>query len=255
MRPNLCSVIALSLVITSTCALAQTNIPAYNTYLTAPFSAEDENTGLAADLVGYLNGKLKGKYVITLQNLPRERLNQVILTNPDFVGIVLFANPIFFGDVEKKKYFWTAAIMADKNDVISPLSKKIEYNNPESFKDKRFVGVKGYKYLGLEERFGIDIKRIDVYTELAMLKAIASGRADVTVAAASVYNYLMLTDGEKEGLTGKLYVSTTPHLKFDRFMFVSNSNSALSKELSVVAEGMGSDPEWKAILKKYCSEN
>jgi polar amino acid transport system substrate-binding protein len=250
MRSNLRSVIALCLAITGTCALAQTKIPAYNTYLTAPFST-GENTGLAADLVEYLNGKLKGKYVITLKNVPRERLNQVILASPDFKGIVLFANPIFFGDVEKQKYFWTAAIMADKNDVISLLSKKIEYSNPDSFKDKRFVGIRGHKYAGLEERFGMDIKRIDVYTESTLLKAIVLERADVTIMPASTYNYIMKKNGTEEGMMGKLYVSATPHLKFDRFMFVSYSDVALSKELSSVAKEMGSDPAWKALLAKY----
>ena len=254
MRSNLRSVIALCLAITGTCALAQTKIPAYNTYLTAPFST-GENTGLAADLVEYLNGKLKGKYVITLKNVPRERLNQVILASPDFKGIVLFANPIFFGDVEKQKYFWTAAIMADKNDVISLLSKKIEYKNADSFKDLQFAGIRGNKYSGLEDRFGKDIKRTDFNTELQILKTIASDRADVALMAASTYNYLMKTSGTTEGLAGKMYVSATPHLKFDRFMFVSNNDAALSKELSAVAGGMASDPEWNAILTKYGAAN
>ena len=38
---------------------------------------------------------------------------------------------------------------------------------------------------------------------------------------------------------------------FDRFMFVSNSNAALAKDLSNVVNGMSADPEWKAILVEY----
>ena len=75
MRYVLRNVIVLGLMIAGACAQAQSTVTAYNTYLTAPFSA-DQNPGLAAELVDYLNSKLKGKYVISLQNLPRERLYQ-----------------------------------------------------------------------------------------------------------------------------------------------------------------------------------
>ena len=254
MKPDFRGIIALSLAITGTCALAQTNITAYNTYQTVPFTVEGQ-PGLAGDLVGYLNGKLKGKYVITLQNMPRERLNREIIDTPNFKGIVMFLSPAFVGDVEKKKYSWTAAIMADKNNVISSMSKKIEYKNADSFKDLQFAGIRGNKYSGLEDRFGKDIKRTDFNTELQILKTIASDRADVALMAASTYNYLMKTGGTTEGLAGKMYVSTTPHLKFDRFMFVSNNDAALSKELSAVAAGMANDPEWNAILAKYGAAN
>ena len=88
-----------------------------------------------------------------------------------------------------------------------------------------------------------------------MLKTIALERAEVTVMAASTYNYLMKTSGKKEGLIGKLYVSPTPHLRFDRYMFVANRDEGLAKELSTVAEGMASDPEWQAILAKYGAVN
>ncbi len=248
------NVIVLGLMIAGACAQAQSTVTAYNTYLTAPFSA-DQNPGLAAELVDYLNAKLKGKYVISLQNLPRERLNQKVIADLNFKGIVLFSNPIFVADLDRKKYFWTAPIMSDRNDVISPIGKKIEYHDPDSLKDKLFAGIRGNKYAGLEGRFGKDIKRADFGSELTMLKTIALERAEVTVMAASTYNYLMKTSGKKEGLIGKLYVSPTPHLRFDRYMFVANRDEGLAKELSTVAEGMASDPEWQAILAKYGAVN
>lgn len=247
-------VIALGLLVAGACAQAQGTVVAYNTYLTAPFSA-DQNPGLAAELVEYLNAKLKGRYVVSLQNLPRERLNQKVIADLNFKGIVLFSNPIFVADVDKKKYFWTAPIMSDRNNVISPTSKKIEYRDPDSLKDKLFAGIRGNKYAGLEGRFGKDIKRADFNSELTMLKTIAMERAEVTLMAASTYNYLMNTCGQKEGLIGKLYVSPTPHLRFDRYMFVANSDEALAKALSTVAEGMAGDPEWQAILAKYGALN
>lgn len=254
MNPDLRKAFALGLAVTATCAQAQISVPAYNTYQTVPFVV-DGKTGLAADLVGYLNGKLKGKYVISQEDMPRERLNREIIASPEFKGMVLFLNPAFVGDADKTKYSWTSAIMADMNNVISTMSKKVDYSSPDSFKDLQFAGIRGNKYAGLEERFGKDIKRSDFNSESQILKTIAVERADVTVMAASAYNYLMKTNGAADGLTGKLYVSATPHLKFDRFIFVSKSDAALSKELSAVSEGMVSDPAWKAVLAKYGMAN
>jgi hypothetical protein len=251
MRLDLRSLLAFCLLMASTGVMAQIELPAYNTYLTAPFTADEHDAGLAADLVAYLNGKFKGKYVFTLHNVPRERLKQKIIAEPDFKGIVLFLNPVFIGDEEKKKYFWTAAIMSDRADVISPISKKIEYSGPDSLKGKMFFGISGHKYAGLDERFGNDIRRADFNTELAILKSLAVGRGDAAVIAASTYNYLMKTSGAAENLIGKLYVSATPHLHFDRYMFVAISDVALAKDLNGVAEGMVKDPAWKAILAEY----
>lgn len=250
MTPWLRKCLALGLALTSASAMAQAALPAYNTYQAVPFVL-DAKSGMAADLVAYLNAKLKGKQVFELQTMPRERLNQEVINNPDFKGVVLFLNPAFVGDADKKKYAWTPAFMQDGNQVISNMGKKVEYSGPDSLKGLTFQGIRGNKYAGLEERFGKDIKRADVNAELQVLKIIANDRADVTVMAGSMYNYLFKVNGASEGLAGKLHVSATPHLKFDRFMFVSNSNTALLQELSALATAMPADPAWKAILAKY----
>lgn len=240
----------LGLVWGSTAAIAQTAVTAYNVYQSVPFVL-DAKGGLAADLVAYLNAKLKGKQVFELQTIPRERLNQDVISDANFKGVVLFLNPMFVGDVDKKKFTWTPAFMQDGNQVISSVSKKVEYSGPDALKGLTFQGVRGHKYAGLEERFGKDIKRVDANTELQVLKIVANERADVTVMAGSVYGYLLKSSGTTEGLDGKLHVSATPHLKFDRFMFVSGSNAALAQELSTVAAAMPGDPAWKAVLAKY----
>lgn len=242
--------LALTGMVLSTGVMAQGSIPAYNTYQTVPFMI-NANAGMAVDLVAYLNTKLKGKHVFELQSVPRERLNQEIINSPDFKGVVLFLSPIFVGDTDKKKFAWTPTIMQDANDVISPVNKKVEYSGPDALKGMSFQGIRGNRYAGLEERFGKDIKRSDANTELQVLKIVANERADVTVMASSVYNYLLKNNGTAEGLTGKLYVSSTPHLQFERMMFVSKHNVALAQDLSTVAAGMASDPAWKAIVAKY----
>ena len=231
-------------------AMAQDVVPAYNTYQSVPFVV-DAKSGLTADLVAYLNAKLKGKHVLELQSMPRERLNQTVINSADFKGVVLFLSPAFVGDADKKKFSWTPAIMQDGNEVISSTNKKVEYSSPDAFKGASFVGIRGNKYAGLEDKFGKDIKRTDTNTELMSLAMVAVERADFTIMAGSIYSYLLKVNGVSDGLNNKLHASATPHSKFDRFMFVANNNSALAKDLSEIASGMPADPAWKAILGKY----
>lgn len=248
----LCWKCVASVLFSSWAALAgaQQSIPAYNTYQLPPFVVDGKD-GLAADLVAYLNGKLKGKVTLELHVMPRERLNQTVIDDANFKGVVLFLSPAFVGDMDKKKFAWTPAIMADGNEVVSPASKKVEFKGPDSLKGLAFQGVLGNKYAGLEDRFGKDIKRADSNSELQVLKMLASDRAEVAVMAGSIYRYLLKTYGVSDGLTGKLHLSATQHMKFDRFMFTASGNTVLHQQLSAVAADMPNDPAWLAVLAKY----
>ena len=230
-------------------AQAEEVVPAYNSYQAVPFVVE--NGGLAADLVSYLNGKLKGKYQFQQTNTSRERLNQLIEKDSGFKGVVLFLNPIFVNDAEKKKYLWTAGVISDSNAVISSSTRKVEYQSPESLAGLKFAGIHGNRYAGLEEHFGKSIERENVNEELSNIKKVASGRADVTIMASSTYRYLMKQLGSQGAASSTLHVSSKPHAKFDRFLFVSKDNGPLAKELDGVIAGMKSDPAWKAILTRY----
>lgn len=233
-------------------AIAEETLSAYNSYQSVPFVVD--KGGLAADLVTYLNGKLKGKYQFQLNTVSRERLNQVLEKEANFKGVALFLNPIFVNDADKKKYHWTSPIMSDSNAVISLASNKVDYSSPDSLKGLKFAGVTGNRYAGLEDRFGKDIQRENVTEELSNIKKIASGKADVTIMAFSTYQFLLKQLGDKNPLSSNLYLSSKPHAKFDRFLFASKEDAALGKELDAVVAGMKADPAWKSILVKYGME-
>lgn len=244
--------VCLGLALASGAVAAEEMLTAYNTYQSVPFVTE--KGGLAQDLVGYLNQKLKGKYQFQLSSVPRERLNQTVINDPNFKGVVLLLNPLFVDDADRKKFLWSPAVMADSNAVISMASKKIEYTDPDSLKGTRFAGISGNRYAGLEDRFGKDIQRENVGEEMTNIRKVAAGRADVTIMAFSTYRYLVKQIGESAKLDTTLYVSSKPHAKFDRFLFVSKAEPALAKELDSVVGGMKSDPAWKAILTRYAIE-
>ena len=141
--------------------------------------------------------------------------------------------------------------MRDQNDVVSSLKSKIEYTGPSALSGKTFIGVRGYRYAGLEERFGKDIKRVDAKSEMQALIQIASGRAEVTLLSHFAYAYLTTKDKDKALVADQLYVSATPYLKFDRFMFSSLKNKELANSLAAASKTMQTDPKWLAILRKY----
>lgn len=249
-------VLSAALALVPVAATALEIVPAYNVYDAAPFVLElqqnaESQGGLANDLVRYLNDKLQDRYRFELLTMPRERLNQAVINQPDFKGVVLFLHPQFVGDSERKKFSWTAPIMSDKNLVLSPVGKPIEYSGPDSLTGRYFVGVRGNKYAGLEERFGKDIKRYDVTKELLVLNMIAANRGDAALMNATIFNYLMKVNGKSDELEGKLHVSATPHLQFERHLFVANASVDLARALEPVAARMAKDKDWQAIVAKY----
>lgn len=245
---RLCTVVMLGLL-SGTVLAAEESVPAYNTYQSVPFVVGDG--GLASDLVGYLNAKLKGKYQFKLTQVPRETLNKTISGDAGFKGAVLFLSPPFVDDAAKTRYYWTPPLMHDSNAVISLGSRKLEYSGPDTLKGLKFGAVKGNRYLGLEEHFGKDIQKEDVGEELSNIKKVVAGKVDATIMANSTYRFLIKQMGKQNAERSNLYTSAKPHLEFDRHIFVAKDNAALGKELDNVVGGMKADPAWRAILGKY----
>ncbi len=220
-------------------------IQVYNTYLTPPFVTGDE--GLAADTTAYLNKKLAGKYELKLVNIQRARLNYSTLDKEGFNGAILFTNPMFVGDESKSRFSWSEPVFSDGNVVVSPAAKKFDFQGPESFDGKVFVGVAGNRYAGLEERFGKGIQRIDSTHEGLVLKKLAEGGGDVAVMARSIGTYL----ASQPDLKGKIFIDPKPYSSFTRHILVTKANPGLATALNQVVAQMKSDAEWKAILAKY----
>jgi polar amino acid transport system substrate-binding protein len=237
--------LALALAAAALPAAAEKVVPAYNTYQSVPFQVGGEG-GLAADVVGYLNAKLKGKYTFTLDVMPRDKFNQVI-AGKSFEGVSMFLAPQFVGDGDKKKFLWTAPLMSDSNLIVSNPAKKVEYAGPESLKGLKFGGVTGNRYAGLDA-----IPRTaDTAAELTNLKNAASGEIDVTLVPESIFRYYLKTSSNARFGLDKLHVSGKTHATFTRHFFVSPDQAELARDLDAVVAKMPSDPAWKEILAKY----
>ena len=232
-------------------AQAVEEVDAYSTYTVPPYATEGGGAGLLnADFVAYLNSKLTGQYHFVLKAMPRERLNQTVINDPKFKGIVMFMSPIFVGDVAKTNYRWSTPLMEESNVAVSSLSKKVEYTGPDSLIGMRFSGIRGNKYAGLEEHFGKDIKREDVTSEWASLQKVMAGNSDVTVLANSMYRYL----AKAHNVEGKFYVSDKAFPKYSRHVFAAKGEDKLIAAIDTVLTASKNDPAWKALVAKYSYE-
>ena len=227
-------------------ASAQTEVPAYNPYPSAPYTVG--NGGLSSDAVDYLNDKLKGKYRFQLRPIPRERLNQTVINDAGFKGVVLFSSPAFVDDAGRKKFHWSPGALPDAGLVVSTKKLSVEYTGPDSLKGLRFGGVLGNKYTGLEERFDKDIPRENSNSEYNNLMKVANNRVDVTIMGQNTYLYYVKTEA---ALAGKVHVSAGHHASFNRHLFCANADVELAKAVDGVVAGMKNDPAWKAILVRY----
>lgn len=200
--------------------------------------------------MAYLNDKLKGKYQFKLNQLRRDVLNKTVIHEPNFKGVVLFLNPLFVDDAQKTRYSWTQPLMSDANLVISHASKPVDYTGADALKGLKFGGIAGNRYAGFDA-IEKDIVREDVSEELTNIKKIAGKKVDVTIMAASTYNYLLGQMGKSSAAGSSLHVSSKKHAEYERFLFVGKDNTALQKELNGVLANLRGDPAWKAIQAKY----
>lgn len=217
----------------------------FNTYLSPPYVLQEG--GLAADTTAYLNKQLAGRFVLRLVNMQRSRLRGTVLDSSDFNGAVLFVNPAFVDDAAMQRYRWTEPVMRDTNVVVSPVRQPFHYEGLESFDGKTFLAITGSRYVGLEERFGKSVHRVDGTSEMHILRRMVEGPGDVTVISRGVATWL----SREPDLAGKLVIDEKPFATFNRHILVAPRNPELAAALEKVVKAMPSDPAWRAVLARY----
>ena len=227
---------------------AQANDVTLWTYHDFPPFVEDvdREKGLSYALAERLNALSEGRYNFEVKVISRPRLNHILREMEP--GMVLWANPMWFQDTEKKKFLWTDVILNDSNAVISPATQPFEYSGPISVLNKNYAGVRGHIYTGLEQYFSDDsIKRVDVSTEQQLIYFVAFGRAEVAVISDIAARYF----ASQLQVLDKLHFSKEPHSSYSRFVF---SQPSLTEEHAFVTDaidGLRTDPGWQAHLQSY----
>lgn len=208
--------------------------------------SSDEKQGLSYDLARFLTAKSKGKHEFVVEVVPRARLNNHLVLGVD--GIVAWASPAWFGDVDEENYLWVRQVMKDYSVVISPSDKPLVYENSQSFVGRNFVGVKGHRYSGLDALIEKgEVPRTDLQSQGSVVQFVASGRGDAAIVSNSAARYFAKT----LNLSDKLYFAEKPHARFDRGFLVQPDMGNMHAFLAEIFGEMKDDPEWQTILSAY----
>ncbi len=221
-------------------------ITAWTYYRFPPFLTE-EHKGFSYDFIDLLNRYARGKYKFQLSFYPRKRLDALLASGKQ--GIVLFVHWSWMKDKIKNKYLWGPPIVLDRNEIISRIDKKIDFDGtPESLYGLTFGAVFGRHYKGLmgamENKF---ILRENVATHDKNLTKILLGRVHVTTMPASMLEYFI----NNMELKGKLYKSLIPLSSYTRHIMATQGLQAEHEFLSQFVLSLSSNPEWKEIRTKY----
>ena len=220
---------------------------AYVYHLKPPFITDvQKEQGLYFAFADYVNRKL-GRTALRTEFMPRKRLEQLVASS-EFEGIVLGVNPVWFHDIEEKRFLWTATLMNDRDELISPISRPVQYHGPESLHGKTVGGVSGHYYYGIDEAVKAgQLQREDTDSELQNLTKLRVNRVDATVISRSTFDYLMRHYGGREFY----FLSDRPHDVFARRVLVPHKRRDVYLWLDPIMQQMPQDPEWQKIVQSF----
>ena len=230
-------------------AADEINVPVWTYYTSAPFIT-GKNSGLSYDFIKILNKYTKGKYVFSLEILPRTRINRNLKNN--IKGIVLFVNWSWMQDPDKSKYIWSESILSDQNEILSRKDgknpTKIIFTNVSALKGNIFGGVRGHRYKNLEASFeNGDVIRKDVRSVGQNLELLLRERIDFTTSNASVVRYAI----KHKNLEDKIFLSPRPLFSYTRHLLITKNLKEIESDINLFVNSLNSNTEWGEIMDFY----
>lgn len=227
-------------------ALAQgTKVVVWSYYIFPPFIVTGSQ-GLNQDFIDLLNGEARGEFLFHLDVMPRKRIDLHLERNEP--GVVLFVNPTWIHPPGHNNVVWTPPLFADRNAIISNVSRKVHYDGPASVRGLIMGGVFGRKYKGLEKAIARgDIIRKDTNDEELNVLKLAERRIDFMTAPESVLHYLVA----RLGVEDRIYFSPTPLFEYTRHLLINNGSPELETFLVNVINTLPENPVWQEIRERY----
>jgi len=204
-------------------------------------------TCLSTDLTNWLTKASGGRYEFRLKHIPRKRLNS--LRDEGKSGIVLWANPVWFDDPDRKRFLWTPPLTQDRDIIISHIQSGFEYEGPHSLKGKRIAVVRGYHFPRIaplvEEG---DIERVDIARESNGLRMLVHERPiDATLMSGLAGRYI----ASQLHITDELNFSDPPLRHYDRHLMVTPDLPEVAEFLRQAISRLHGSPEWRRMREAY----
>jgi len=219
------------------------------TYHSHPPFVLGKGKGLTFDLANFLSERSDGRYFFKVSVVSRPRLNKII--EKKSAAIVPWVNPAWFGDKDESKFDWARGVlMLDGNAVLSRKSgARFDYGGPVSIRGKIVGGQRGHLYVGIDEfikKTGA-AKRVDSDTHNANIYKLRNGLIDLMLIPESAALYTI----KSKRLSSELYVSATPHSRFQRRFMVLNESPELMGFIEQFLVDLSNDREWQKIVSRY----
>ncbi|WP_410499986.1 hypothetical protein [Chitinibacter sp. S2-10] len=226
-------------------ANAKEVIPFY-TYYDEPPYALDQPDNLTNKLASWLSAKSAGSYLFVPTYLPRKRLDMTVINQPQWLGVVAWANPKFFDDVNETRYRWSRTVTSDINLVVSHKAKPVNFSDAKSLYGLKVGAVFGRKLADFEAEIQAgNIIREDAGTALNNLLKLRVQRIDATLISTSALPYYRYRIPD---LDQWLFIAPTPRAIVARSLFVDRSQEKLMQFLDRALLALPSDPQWRNIV-------
>ncbi len=239
--------LTILLIAFSSKAYERLPIVVYAYHLKPPFIIDvDKKLGLYYDFSDHLNSK-QDRYLFTTKFMPRKRLDFLVRSNK-LNGILVGVNPIWFNDKKEQKFLWTGTMFNDRDEVVSPIDKPIEFINPRSLIGKTLAGVRGFNYFGIDNLVDDGkINRDNTIGERQILLKLLSKRVDAGIVSRSTLNYLI----PRQQWENKFYYSQIPHDIYQRRVLVPKALNSVHQQLMPIIKTLPTDADWQRLLKQY----
>lgn len=214
-------------------------------YNTPPPFHPDSKDNVSDYLASWLTERSEGKYRFKAVYLPRKRLDRLI-SKGGWRGMVMWANPEWFKDLEKTQYVWSNPIATDYNMVLSNIGHPVEYDTPTSLKGLKLGGILGHVYTEFNPLIeDHSLTREDANNYQQNLMKLKAQRVDVIFLPSSAFGVLKK---EHSDLNDWLYISKQPRNKFQYYMFSDASHSELISYINRVTKQLNDDQKWQTIF-------
>ncbi len=216
----------------------------YTYHNKAPFITDLKNEkGLSFDIAKTLS-KYSGKFEYKTLYIPRKRLDGIKKKK-----IVLWSNPGWVKDLNQKKFLWSKKILSDSDILIYRKTNELIYKSIADLSGRSLVCVRGYFYPDLNFAFkSLDTERVNVNSEVQVLKMIKAQRKGIGVISLSTYRYLT----ERGELSRKnIKFIKGPMKSFSRHIFTSKDMTLAFRDMESLFVDKSVERSLKLSFQKY----
>jgi len=212
--------------------------------------SQEKRQGLSYSFARLLTDRSQGqfKFDVSIRTLPEV----IRLLESEQAGVVLFVNPLWFGDVEETRYFWSKPVFTMRDEVVSRRRSPLEYNGGESFVGKTVLGISGYTYPDLDGLVQQGrATRINAKSDVQNLKRLVQ---DQMVDAAIVNSGPLNFYATLYGMTDDIYLSKKPQGEYQVKILMTRNLPKVNEYVNRLVQELGHNRNWLDMKRLYLGE-